>query len=151
MYESFEPGSKITLWCHGICSTSTENSEPNAKRRKTTTTPTTISSSSSELTDDVDHIFKELKSKHSDMANPKLRLWTKLIEKGQYDDYDNPPQIPGSPAPEKRAFQIHWLMQPQQKLFKTHMRLRLLVLQLQMMAHLLGIGYLQDSKTMKNA
>jgi len=77
------------------------------------------SNSSSETTDNVDHIFKELKSKHSDMENTKLRLWAKLIEKGHYDDLDNPPQIPlitGSPASAERkeiTFQLHWLMQPQ--------------------------------------
>ena len=63
------------------------------------------SRSSSEATENVDRIFKELKSKHSDMENTKLRLWAKLIEKGRYDDLDNPPQIPlitGSPAPAKK-------------------------------------------------
>ena len=104
MYDSCEPGSKITLWCHGICNASTEASEPSAKRRKTVTSAV-ASNSSSELTDNADQIFKELKHKHSDMANTKLRLWAKLIDKGRYDDYDNPPQIPlitGSPAPEKK-------------------------------------------------
>ena len=65
----------------------------------------TASNSSSETTDNVDQIFKELKSKHSEMENTKLRLWAKLIEKGRYDDLDNPPQIPlitGSPASTKK-------------------------------------------------
>ena len=37
------------------------------------------------------------------MANPKLRLWAKMIVKG-HDEYDNPPAISlitGSPAPTK--------------------------------------------------
>ena len=53
--------------------------------------------------------FKDLKSKHPDMTNPKLRLWTKMITKGHHDDYNNPPVIPlitGSPAKE-----MHWLTQ----------------------------------------
>ena len=102
MYDSFEPGSKITLWCDGI---NADNSEPSAKRRKTATTSVTANKSTSEATDNVDQIFKELKSKHSDMENTKLRLWAKLIDKGRYDDVDNPPQIPlitGSPAPAKK-------------------------------------------------
>ena len=39
------------------------------------------------------------------MENTKLRLWAKQIEKGHYDDLDNPPQIPlitGSPASAKK-------------------------------------------------
>lgn len=34
-----------------------------------------------------------------------MKLWAKLIEKGRYDDLDNPPQIPlitGSPASAKK-------------------------------------------------
>ena len=103
MYDSFQPGSKITLWCDGIHTEST--SEPSAKKRRTTSSVSTASNSPSETTDNVDQIFKELKCKHSDMENTKLRLWAKLIEKGRYDDLDNPPQIPlitGSPAPAKK-------------------------------------------------
>lgn len=48
MYDSFVPGSKITLWCDGVCNT--ENSEPSAKRRKTATTSVTASQCSSEAT-----------------------------------------------------------------------------------------------------
>jgi len=116
-YDLFEPGSKITLWCDGIHTEST--SEPSAKKLKTASSVSIASNSSSETTDNVDHIFKESKSKHSDMENTKLRLWAKLIEMGRYDDLDNPPQIPlitSSPASAERkeiTFQLHWLMQPQ--------------------------------------
>ena len=110
MYDSFEPGSKITLWCDGIGNARTDGtSEPSTKRRKTATFVSTASDSSPKTTDNVDQIFKELKSKHSDMENTKLRLWAKLIEKGRYDDLDNPPQIPlitGSPAPAKKRDSI---------------------------------------------
>ena len=37
MYDSFEPGSKITLWCDGIHTEST--SEPSAKKRETMSMP----------------------------------------------------------------------------------------------------------------
>ena len=39
------------------------------------------------------------------MPAPKLRLWSKLIQSGRYDDYDTPPDIPlitGGPAPMKK-------------------------------------------------
>ena len=93
MYDSFQPGSKITLWCNGFIQKAC-TSEPSAKKRRTTASVS--SNSPSETTDNVDQIFKKLKSKHSDMENTKLRLWlrAKLIEKDHYDDLDNPPQIP---------------------------------------------------------
>ena len=61
--------------------------------------------SSSETTDKVDQIFKELKSKHIDIENTKLRLSAKLIENNHYNDLENPLQIPlitGSSAPAKK-------------------------------------------------
>ena len=54
-------------------------------------------------------IFKDLDSKHPDMANPKLRLQAKMIDKGDHDDYDNPPATPlitGSPAPAKNKSNV---------------------------------------------
>ena len=60
MYDLFEPGSKITLWCDGLRTEST--SEPSAKKRKTASSVSIASNISSETTDNVDHIFKELKS-----------------------------------------------------------------------------------------
>lgn len=102
MYESFKPGSNVTFWCDGIA----DDSLPSSKRRKKNETPVvSASNSSSSNKENVDQIFKDLKTKHSDMENPKLRLWAKLIDRGRYDDYDNPPQIPlitGSPAPAKK-------------------------------------------------
>lgn len=102
MYKSFKPGSTITLWCEGI-----GEAEPSSKRRKTTSTPvsTSTSNSSSDVKENVDQIFKDLKTKHPDMEATKLRLWARLVDKGRYDDYDKPPQIPlitGSPAPAKK-------------------------------------------------
>ena len=101
MYRSFKPDSLITLWCDRICDAIP--SEPSSKRRKRATSPVSIPSTETE--DDLDVIFKQLKTKHSTMENAKLRLWARLIEKGRYDDYDTPPQIPlitGSPAPAKK-------------------------------------------------
>ena len=41
-----------------------------------------------------DEVYKKLKVKHPDMANPKLGFWGKLISRGRYDDYDIVPPIP---------------------------------------------------------
>ena len=43
------------------------------------------------VTADDDEVYKKLKAKHPDMANPKLRFWAKLISRGRYDDYNVPP------------------------------------------------------------
>ena len=61
--------------------------------------------SKSDSTDELDTISSKLREKHSDMSAPKLRLWSKLIQSGRYDDYDTPPDIPlitGGPAPMKK-------------------------------------------------
>ena len=103
MYKIFPSSSKITLWCDAL----QPDGEPSQKRRKTDSA-TASTDTSSEL-DDVDVIFKDLKRKHPDMTNPKLRLWAKMIDKGRHDDYDNPPAIPlisGSPAPAKKKTSV---------------------------------------------
>lgn len=101
MYKTFPMSSKITLWCDAL--QLQPASEPPQKRRKTD--GATASTGTSLELDNVDVIFKDLKSKHPDMTNPKLRLWAKMIDKGRHDDYNNPPAIPlitGSPAPAKK-------------------------------------------------
>ena len=93
MYKTFGDGSKITLWCDGISHDTGDagkTDESACKRRKT---DNQSGPSLSDTTED-DEIFKKLKAKHPEMANPKLRLWAKLISKGRYDDYDTIPPIP---------------------------------------------------------
>ena len=49
------------------------------------------------IDDEVEEIFKELSLKHRDSNNysaPQLRLWAKMIQSGNYDDYDDPPRVP---------------------------------------------------------
>lgn len=61
--------------------------------------------SKSDPTDELDTIISKLREKHSDMPAPKLRLPSKLIQSGRYDDYDTPPDTPlitGGPAPMKK-------------------------------------------------
>ena len=101
MYKTFPMSSKITLWCDAL--QLQPASEPPQARRKTDSATASIDTSL-EL-DNVDDVFKDLKSKHPDMTNSKLRLWAKMIDKGHHDDYGNPPAIlliTGSPAPAKK-------------------------------------------------
>ncbi len=88
MYESFDIGSDITLWCDGIRESGNTGGEPPSKKRKT--------DGQAVVSDTVvdDENFKKLKEKHPDMSCPKLRLWAKLISKGRYDDFENVPPIP---------------------------------------------------------
>ena len=102
MYKTFPASSKITLWCDAVH----VDNEPAQKRRKTDGAIARASTDTSLELDNVDAIFKDLKRKHPDMANPKLRLWAKMIDKGRHDDYDNPPAIPlitGSAPAKKKA------------------------------------------------
>ena len=100
MYSTFQPSSRITLWCDA--KVSEPPGEPAQKKRKTeASTPNNFPNEA----DSVDLIFKKLKSTNPDMDNPKLRLWAKMISKGRHDDYTNPPQIPlitGSSAQSKK-------------------------------------------------
>lgn len=99
MYETSEPGSKITLWCDAKTTeeNSTVENEPPSKRKKT------LRDTQEEETEE---IFTELHARHPDMASPKLRLWSKLIQSGRHDDYDEPPNIPlinGALKPKKTS------------------------------------------------
>ena len=56
------------------------------------------------MEDEVEDIFKVLKTKHPSFPFPKLRLWARLIRLGHHGDYETPPDIPlftGSPTPAK--------------------------------------------------
>ena len=80
MYNSFDDGSKITLWCDGRsenADASRSEGESAPKRKKTDTQDVP---SLSVTTDD--EIYEKLKVKHPDMTDPKLRFWAKLISRG---------------------------------------------------------------------
>ena len=81
MYDSFDDGSKITLWCDGRsdgADAGKAEGESAPKKRKTDTQDVPLLS---EMADD-NEVYKKLKAKHPDMANPKLRFWAKLISRG---------------------------------------------------------------------
>ena len=94
-------GSTMNLWCEGKsptgdCDHNNHAEQPPSKKPKM---------SKSDPTDELDTITSKLGEKHSDMPAPKLRLWSKLIQSGRYDDYDTPIDIPlitGGPAPVKK-------------------------------------------------
>ena len=97
MYEYFESGAKINLWCDAKSSeeASSQENEPPSKKKK---------SQRDHQEEETEEIFTKLHDKHPDMQSPKLRLWSKLIQSGRYDNYDTPPDIPlitGAPAPIK--------------------------------------------------
>ena len=101
MNSLYMAGSTINLWCEGKsptgdCDHYDRAEQPPSKKPKM---------SKSDSTDELDTISSKLREKHSDMPAPKLRLWSKLIQSGRYDDYDTPPDIPlitGGPAPMKK-------------------------------------------------
>ena len=92
LYANRDPGSKINLWCEPKLpeenvDDSGTSSQPAAKKKKKGTTRESIEV-------EIDSVFEQLKKKHPDFDNPKLRLWAKIIQNGHWEDYDNPPPIP---------------------------------------------------------
>ena len=92
MYNSFNDGSKITLWCDGRSQSADAGRSEGESAPKTRKLMHRMCHHS--VTADDDEVYKKLKAKYPDMANPKLRFWAMLISRGRYDDYDNIPPIP---------------------------------------------------------
>ena len=89
MYESFNPGDDIKLWCesktkeegHGKRGSENKEEEPKSKREKN---------------EDVEkEIRVQLEEKHGDKySGPAYTLWAKFIRNGRHKSYDEPPPIP---------------------------------------------------------
>ena len=102
LYAKRDPGSKINLWCEPKLPEengdgSGASAQPAAKKKKGTTRES--------IEVETESVFEQLKEKHPDMENPKLRLWAKIIQSGHWEDYDNPPPIPlitGKTKPQPR-------------------------------------------------
>ena len=87
MYSKYKFGGEIILWCDGRCR---EESRSSRKRDIDTSLL-----KRQEREDQIDGIFKDLKSKHRDKYSvPQLRLWSRMICTGIHDDMDKPPNIP---------------------------------------------------------
>lgn len=96
MYGFFQSGAKINLWCDakGDDDNSNRENEPPPKKK----------SQRDHQEEETEEIFTKLRKKHPNMRFPKLRLWSKLIQNGRYDDYDAPPDVSlinGAPTPIK--------------------------------------------------
>ena len=73
-------GTEISLWC---------DVSPSKKRKRSE------SGLRKENDDEVDSIYEELLSQHSDnYTKPQLKLWARMIKCGTHDDYTNPPHVP---------------------------------------------------------
>ena len=94
MYECFESGAKITLWCDARSSEgSSQETEPSSKKKK---------SERDHLVEETEVIFAKLHEKHPDIEPPKLCLWARVIHNGRWNNYDKPPPISlvtGAPEP----------------------------------------------------
>ena len=97
MYKKFDPGSEIPLWCDGKSDGKKRSSDdgqeaetPLSKREKKET--------------NIDNISLELQDKHGNQfSGPQYKLWARLIENGQWDNVERPPNIPifGTTQPKK--------------------------------------------------
>jgi len=108
MYSLFESGSRITLWCDGSDAGEKENQPPTKKKRtegsdkpeKTEKKGSKRDAAEEELKEIVD----QLKANNPTLTLPQIRLWGKMIQAGQYDNYETPPDIQlirGCPVPAK--------------------------------------------------
>ena len=87
MYSKYKFGGEIILWCDGKCRDGSHGS----KKRDIDTSLL----KRQEREDQVDGVFKDLKSKHNDKYSvPQLRLWSRMISTSLHDDMDKPPNIP---------------------------------------------------------
>ncbi|SMN02569.1 hypothetical protein SPONN_1314 [uncultured Candidatus Thioglobus sp.] len=102
MYDS-KQGSEISLWAESKCVCDEESDEDEHVGRKKQKQATKRQSIETET----DSIYKELSAKHSDSglySCSQLRLWARMINCGDHEDYDDPPRVPtiiGIPTPKQ--------------------------------------------------
>ena len=108
MYSLFDSGSRITLWCDG--SEEKENQPPTKKKRtegseKLEKTEKSGSNSKRDAAEqELKEILDQLKTNNPKPTLPQIRLWGKMIQAGQYDNYKTLPDIQlicGCPVPAK--------------------------------------------------
>ena len=92
MYDAYNKGDEITLWCDAKSTCS----KPTWKHKVDDDDADTPRTKRTQRVDEQQKIFEELKKKHTDgqFSDPKLRLWAKLIQSGMHEDHDKPPNIP---------------------------------------------------------
>ena len=87
MYSKYKFGGEIILWCDSRCREENRGS----KKRDIDTSLL----KRQEREDQIDEVFKDLKSRHNDKYSvPQLRLWSRMICTNLYDGMDKPPNIP---------------------------------------------------------
>ena len=95
MYSKYKFGGEIILWCDSRCR------EDNRGSRKRDIDTSLLKRQERE--DQMDEVFKDLKSKHNDKYSvPQLRLWSRMICTSLHDDTEKPPNIPAFGATTKK-------------------------------------------------
>ena len=102
MYMKYPKG-EITLWCEGK---GTEHSSVREKRNGKRKRDEPSTSNRQDKEEEVESVFKELKSKHGDKFDaPRLRLWVRMIASNLHEDMDTSPQVPAFNLTPKRQKQ----------------------------------------------
>jgi len=105
MYRKFEPGSKIPLWCDGKpdahVSCGKKRSTEDSQESGSDETPF---SKREKKQSNIDNLSLELHDKHGDkFSGRQYKLWSRLIDSGQWNDTERPPNLPifGATLPKK--------------------------------------------------
>ena len=100
-------GSRITLWCDGSDAGEKENQPPTKKRTEGSDKPEKTEKKGSKrdaAEEELKEIVDQLKANNPTLTFPQIRLCGKMIQAGQYDNYEMPPNIQlirGCPVPAK--------------------------------------------------
>ena len=108
MYRKFESGSEIPLWCDGKSDGISSGKKRTTEETKESGSEETSLSKREKKQANIDHLSLELEDKHGDkFSGPQYKLWARLIDNGQWDNTDRPPNIPvfGTTLPKKGMVQ----------------------------------------------
>ena len=83
MYKKFDPGSEIALWCDGKSDGKKRSSDEGQEAE-------TLLSKREKKETNIDNISLEL----NQFSGLQYKLWARLIENGQWDNVERPPNMP---------------------------------------------------------
>ena len=119
MYKMFDPGSEIPLWCDGKSYSKKRSSDESQE----------AAAPLSNREKKEDNISLELQDKHANkFSGPQYKLWARLIENGQWDNMERPPNMP-----------IFGITQPKSCIRNSNLQRKLLQMQLWLLLNIFTV------------